>query len=315
MKTHFIPTNPLAPSAFPLDTPAPVVTPPSVIEEALPAPTELPVAVLEAGSPDTDSLPAGVTGIEGAEGVDGVEGTPGEPALDGRVLEDGVVVEQRAALSEELSARVSPEGGGVTAGPVYGDALDWMDRNGLAYDKTVYLRGYPQINSVWPCTLGVAMSHAAYLAGEGRAFEIHLPEVQDSLLVGGDETGRLYGVAQVASELTRLYEVQRGLFLVYQAKFPLRMTLGEQAQTGNVAEVFIMQLSQMLELAHERTRRAEGSLTVMDLISTSVAVSLKRIFGGLVPLNRLGELLQDSDRMEWLEANANDVLGLTPPRV
>lgn len=304
MKTHFVPAQPLAAPTFPLED------------------------NLDSSQTEALALP-----LSTSENVQAISAVPGSapfdgPALDetaggaelqvgateGEAAEDGVAVapEQRAALSEDLSARTTPDGGGLTMGPVYGDCLDWMTRNGLAYDKTVYLRGYPQINSVWPCTLGVAMSHAAYLAGEGRAFEIHLPEVQESLLVGGDETGRLYGVSQVASELTRLYEVQRGLFLTYQAKYPLRMTLGEQSMTGNVAEVFIVQLSQMLEGAHERTRRAEGSLAVMDLISTSVAVALKRIFGGLVPLNRLGELLQDTERMEWLESNANDVLGLTP---
>lgn len=217
---------------------------------------------------------------------------------------------ERATPSENLSFQDYPGNQAKTAGPVYADAIEWMSRNGLPYDKTVILRGYPHMNASWPCTLGTAMLYGGYLAGQSKAFEILLAETEEPLLVGGDEAGRLYGVTQVAAELTRLYEVQRNLFLLYQAKFPVQMALGENTVEGSIAEVFIVQLSDMLEQAHERTKRADGALNVMDLIGVAVALSLRKAFGGLVPLDRLGSLLQDTERMDWLQANADDLLGL-----
>jgi hypothetical protein len=309
MKTRFIPATPLSSIA---QVPALIVP-----EEVIPEPAHL---ITDINS-EREAVADSVAVAEAVESRAGVEAADGE-SPDYQVAEEAAAVSapneeisnpERAAVEDGLSFRDSPTAPTVTAGAVYETALEWMARNGLPYNKTVVLRGYPHMAASWPCTLGTAMLYAAYLAGEARPFEILIPETQEPLLVGGDSAGQLYGVTQVASELTRQYETLRTVFLLYQAKFPTKMTLGPDAPDGSIAEVFILQLSGMLEAAHERTKRAEGALNVMDLLGVTVAIALKRIFGGLVPLDRLGALLQDTERMDWLQQHADELLA-TPSR-
>ncbi len=307
MKTRFVPTAPLSSIA---QVPTFIVP-----EEAAPAPEQLVTST--ATEQYTVSLSEVVEPLAGAEVANKADESIGYQAVDDATgpstPDEERSIPERAAVEDPLSFRDAPNAGMVTEGVVYENALEWMTRNGLPYNKTVVLRGYPHMAASWPCTLGTAMLYAAYLAGEARPFEILIPETQEPLLVGGDSAGQLYGVTQVAAELTRQYEVLRTVFLLYQAKFPTKMTLGPDAPEGSIAEVFILQLSGMLEAAHERTKRAEGALNVMDLLGVTIAIALKRIFGGLVPLDRLGALLQDTERMDWLQQHADELLA-TPSR-
>lgn len=304
MKTRFVPTAPLSSIA---QVPALIVP-----EEAVPAPEQL-VASTAAELATVDVV-EGLTEVEpDGTSVGVADAAPDNQTEELSEAEAESSTPERAAVEDSLSFRDAPAGALVTTGAVYETALEWMTRNGLPYNKTVVLRGYPHMAASWPCSLGTAMLYAAYLAGEARPFEILIPETQEPLLVGGDSAGQLYGVTQVAAELTRQYEVLRTVFLLYQAKFPTKMTLGPDAPDGSIAEVFILQLSGMLEAAHERTKRAEGALNVMDLLGVTVAIALKRVFGGLVPLDRLGALLQDTERMDWLQQHADELLA-TPSR-
>lgn len=307
MKTRFVPTAPLSS----IDQ-VPAL---SVPEEATPAPEQVETSTI--AERETVALFEGVEALAVADVAGKADESIGYQAADDATGPSTPGEErptlERAAVEDPLSFRDAPTAGMVTEGVVYENALEWMTRNGLPYNKTVVLRGYPHMAASWPCTLGTAMLYAAYLAGEARPFEILIPETQEPLLVGGDSAGQLYGVTQVAAELTRQYEVLRTVFLLYQAKFPTKMTLGPDAPEGSIAEVFILQLSGMLEAAHERTKRAEGALNVMDLLGVTIAIALKRIFGGLVPLDRLGALLQDTERMDWLQQHADELLA-TPSR-
>lgn len=304
MKTRFIPTSPIPPVPFVPEPELDVAA--GAIEPVAPFHAERGVAgAVEGGLLDVQPSEAPQPVQASSELEAEPQGGPFDSAGGDRE------VSERAAVDESLTFQAEPGGRVVSSGVVYANAVEWMTRNGLPYNKSVVMRGYPHMSASWPCTLGTAMLYAAYLAGEGRAFEILLPDTEEPLLVGGDAAGQLYGVNQVAAELTRLYEVQRSLFLLYQASFPTRLTLGEEAGEGSIAEVFILQLSGMLEQAHERTKRAEGALNVMDLIGVAVALSLRKLFGGLVPLDRLGALLQDTERMDWLQQHADELLSLS----
>lgn len=306
MKTRFIPSAPvppLSPNAFP------AVAPMELAPDA--------VAVAQEQAENT-AQPEDLMVVEPVEPSTVVE-APAEPlqaaqasssALD--VPLEVVQPAEVASLEEALTLNTGPQEEVIVQGPVYADALEWISRNGLAYNKTVVLGGYPTLSSSWPCSLGTAMMYGAFLAGQNRPFEILLPEAQEPLLVGGTSAGQLYGVTQVAAELTRLYEVQRSLFLMYQSQFPTRLVIGGE-EDGSIAEIAILQLSNMLEGAHERAKVVDGSLNAMDLIAVAVALGLRRVFGGLVPLDRLGALLQDTERMDWLQGHADELLGL-PPR-
>lgn len=315
-------TQEVAPSveeqAIPLATPSPADVAPEPVEVV----AERPQPAVE---PDLQPLPEQVAieaptpqlAVEPATETQGLVESPAPMeaeaplAMDARQEEYVSEAVEQATTEAPLFFQEDPGSPLLTTGVVYDTAVDWMQRNGLPYDKTVVFRGYPKINSSWPCRLSQALVHGAYCVSKGQAFQIYIAETRDPLLAGANEAGELYGVAQVCEQLTGVYEALRYVFISYEASFPTKKTLGPDAPDGSPAEVLMVQLGDLLEKAHQQTRLSEGSLSLMDLIGASVSVALNRMFGGLVPLAELGKLLQDKERMDWIESHASELLGLT----